>query len=104
MARSATLPSIAVETEVVMRASLLLVRLRYRCELESARRLNQRERGEPRVEQRRELGEAALIAIFAGRVGGFEIAPALMRALRVRRDQLELGRKHDVDPPIVAVG
>src|SRR5829696_7576594 len=97
MARSATLLSIAAETEIVMRASILWLGLRYWGLTESARRLYERQRGEPGVEERRELGEAALITMLAGQVARFEVAPALMSALRVRCDQLERGGNDDVD-------
>src|SRR3982751_6271058 len=65
--------------------------------------LNERKRGEPGVEQRRKLGEAAVVALLTRCVGGFEVAPALVRTLRIWRDQLERRRKDDVDPPVLAI-
>jgi len=86
-----------------MRASVKVLDPRYRDAPESASGQDKRKRREPGVEQRRKLGEAARITIGIGFLGAFEIAPALVRALRVGRDQLQLGRQHDIDSAILAL-
>ena len=69
----------------------------------SASRLNQSQRGELAVKPRRKRAEAAAVVVAARRIRVLEIAPALVRAPRHRRDQLELGRADDVDPAVLAV-
>ena len=62
--------------------------------------VDQRQRGQLAVEPRRKLAEAASIILAARRVVILQIAPTLMGALRLGRDQDQFGRADDVDPPV----
>src|SRR5687768_18078047 len=64
---------------------------------------DERQRRQLAVKARREVGEAAGVFVEGRRAIVIEIAPALVRALRTRRDQHQPRRADDVDPAVGAI-